>query len=267
MKRVKRSSRASRPARGGGEPPEQVLFLPEAHGPGEQVRLEGAEAEHALRSLRIRTGDPIHLVDGDGSRHAGSVARIEKHSLEVRIESTERLRPWPGRRIWLAAGILRTARMDLLVEKASELGAERFIPLALKHCVARPSEEGVKTERWGRIAVESLKQCRRARLMEVADPLDLDGFLAALPAERHLFVADPGGEDPASLASAHDPAPVVVVVGPEGGLAEEELGILVRHGARRIALGGHRLRAETAGLVLLTLAVAASGGMSAGVDR
>ncbi len=243
-----------------GEEPEQVLYLEDPPVPGQPVRLGGGEAAHARRSLRLRTGSPVSLVDGLGTRYHGRVTALDKQGLEVEVERSEAIPAWPRRRIWLGAGVLRSTRMDVVVEKASELGVERLVPLVLKRCVARPAEAGTKEDRWHRLAVESLKQCRRARLLEVAAPSTLDELLEARPAGARLWVADPAGEAPARAAGDVPPeAPLLLVVGPEGGLAPEEHGVLERAGARFVGLGGHRLRAETAGVALVAAALAVLG--------
>ncbi len=242
--------------------PEQVLYLGSGARVGESIRIEGSEADHARRSLRIRSGDAIHLVDGVGHRFAGHVADLDKRSIEVAVESVEDLSPWPDQRLILAAGVLRSTRMDQVVEKASELGVERFVPLVLARSVARPHEAGAKLDRWRRIAVESLKQCRRATLMDVAEPMELGAFLLTLPETGTLWVADPDGEDPRHRV---DPpwggGPLVCVVGPEGGLDETEMGLLQRRGGLGVRLGGHRLRAETASLALVAAALTVIGAM------
>ena len=239
--------------------PEQVLYLGAPATVGRGARIEGSEADHARRSLRLRSGDQVALVDGCGKRYHGRIASLDRQGLEVTILSEEPLAVWPSREIWLGAGVLRSTRMDGIVEKASELGATRFVPLLLKRCVARPHEEGTKQERWHRIAVESLKQSRRAMLLDVAPPMDLETFLKALPAGRSLWVADPAGEDPAEAARHIRPGLLALLVGPEGGLAPEETGALERAGARFLRLGGHRLRAETAAQTLLGAALTVLG--------
>ena len=239
--------------------PEQVLYAGTAPLPGHPIRLEGSEAEHARRSLRLRTGDPVSLVDGRGGRYHGRIVNLDKHGLEVEVAATERIPAWPGRALWLGAGVLRSTRMDFIIEKASELGVTRMVPLLLKRCVARPAEEGAKHERWHRLAVESLKQSKRANLLELAPPSSLDEFLAGLPAGATVWVADPSGETPTEAASATAEGLLALVVGPEGGLSEEERGLLERHGVRFVGLGGHRLRAETAVVTLLAAALSALG--------
>lgn len=250
-------ARAQSP-RSPGEP-EQVLYLDAPSATGRRARIEGGEASHALNSLRLRSGDAVALVDGCGRRYHGRIVALDRHGLDVDVQSEETLSEWPSRTIWIGAGVLRSTRMDVVIEKASELGAARFVPLLLKRCVARPHEDGAKQERWHRIAVESLKQSKRARLLDVAPPADLDEFLAMLPADRSLWVADPSGEDPAEAARQTPSGPLVLVVGPEGGLSPEEMGILERAGARFVRLGGHRLRAETAAQTLLAAALTVLG--------
>ena len=197
---------------GSPSPPEQVLYLDTPPVLGEEVQVEGAEAQHA-RSLRLRTGDPVHVVDGRGGRYRGRVTALGKHGIRLRLDAEERLRVWPAREIWLGAGVLRSTRMDFLIEKASELGVTRLVPLLLQYCVARPHEDGAKQERWHRLAVESLKQSRRARLLEVTPPMGLEEFLGALPSPHALWVADPAGSAPAKAAMGVGTEALALVVG------------------------------------------------------
>ncbi|NNF06948.1 MAG: 16S rRNA (uracil(1498)-N(3))-methyltransferase, partial [Candidatus Eisenbacteria bacterium] len=220
---MKRSQSTGRRRNSEAEP-EQVLYFPEGAQANTTVHLDGPEAQHAQKSLRLRSGDPVVLVDGKGERFHGVIQDMGKRSFEVSIERIEALTPWPSPSICLAAGVLRTSRMDWLVEKASELGAGRFVPLIMDRSVAKPSEGGSKVERWRRIAVESLKQCKRSHLLQVEEPQGLEAFLESLTGEP-LFFAEPSGEP---LQSFADPAPAVtLVVGPEGGISEIEQGQLV----------------------------------------
>jgi 16S rRNA (uracil1498-N3)-methyltransferase len=149
--------------------------------------------------------------------------------------------------------------MDVIIEKASELGVARLIPLALERCVARPHEAGAKQERWHRLAVASLKQAKRARLMEIEAPASLDRFLDDLDPRTTIWAADPRGVEPSRAAGKTGPGPVALVVGPEGGLSPREGELLQDRGALWVGLGGHRLRAETAAVTLLVSALSALG--------
>jgi 16S rRNA (uracil1498-N3)-methyltransferase len=240
-------------------PPEQVLYQDADLVPGRRTRLVGSEADHGKRSLRLRSGDPVHLVNGRGSRYQGRVVDLGKQFLEIEVVSEEALPVWPRRPIWLGAGVLRSTRMDTLVEKASELGVTRFVPLLLERSVARPGEEGAKEERWHRIAIESLKQSRRARLMDVDPPRGLDAFVGDLPPGTMLWVADPEGEDPVLAARGASTGPLALVVGPEGGLSPRERSFVTGRKALLVSLGGNRLRSETAAMTLLTAALVTLG--------
>lgn len=236
-------------------PPEQVLFQDEDLLAGHVTRLTGSEADHARRSLRLHRGDPIHLVNGHGIRCRGRIMDVGKQFVDIAVEAGEILPVWPRRTIRLGAGVLRSSRMDFLVEKASELGVSSLTPLVLERSVARPGAEGAKEDRWHRLAVESLKQCRRAFLMELAEPLGLEAFLAARPEGDTLWMADPAGEDPSWAASRTGPGTLTLVVGPEGGLSPRERDLLLGGGGLAVRLGGHRLRAETAAATLITAAL------------
>jgi 16S rRNA (uracil1498-N3)-methyltransferase len=158
--------------------------------------------------------------------------------------------------------------MDILIEKASELGVARLVPLHLTRSVARPHEAGVKEDRWRRLAVESLKQSKRSHLMEVAAPVPLEAFLEGVPEGAGLWWADPRGISPLAAAARTQasPGPLVLVVGPEGGISPPEAGLLRDRGGIPVGLGGNRLRAETAALGLVTAALAAIGEMGKTAD-
>jgi 16S rRNA (uracil1498-N3)-methyltransferase len=236
-------------------PPEQVLYQDADLAPGRTTRLSGSEADHARRSLRVRSGDTVHLVNGRGCRYQGRVLDLGKQFVDIEIQSEETLLVWPRRSVWLGAGVLRSTRMDTLVEKASELGVSRFVPLLLERSVAKPGGEGMKEERWHRLAIESLKQSHRSRLMEVDVPRTLEIFLGALPSGAAVWVADPDGENPRRMPDLPPGAALALVVGPEGGLSSREGEFLIQRGARPVALGRNRLRAETAAISLVTAAL------------
>jgi len=234
--------------------PEQVLYQDAMLSPGGTTRLEGSEADHARKSLRLRSGDAVHLVNGRGRRYQGRVIDLGKQFVDVEIQAEELLPVWPRANIWLGAGVLRSTRMDTLVEKASELGVRRFVPLVLERSVAKPDGEGTKEGRWHRLAVASLKQSRRAELMEVDVPRTLEAFLNGLPPEAKIWAADPEGENPRDVQVTR-PEMMALVVGPEGGLSSRERSLLAERKARFLALGRNRLRAETAAIALVTAAL------------
>ena len=247
------------PAEEEGGLPEQVLYHPDLAAP--RLTLDPDESRHAIKSLRLRSGDKVVVADGKGSWGLGRITGIGKKRVEVTVSRVEARPRWPRRELWLGMGVLKSQRMDLVLEKASELGVSRFTPLLMQRCVARPGRGGAKDERWHRLALESMKQSRRSHLMGVAGPQELPDFLDRLPEEREVWVADPEGSPPPEPGGA---GPLVLVVGPEGGLAPEELERLRACGSKAISLGGNRLRAETAALALTVTALQRLGSFDVG---
>jgi 16S rRNA (uracil1498-N3)-methyltransferase len=226
---------------------------------GSKAVLEGAEASHVKNVLRLRRGAAVGLVDGAGFEYTAEIDRIVPGRVELAVTGRQ---PAPGRavvRVWVAQGCLKEKKMDRVVRQLSELGAARFIPLICERVVARPEagRAGFRRERWRKIAIESLKQCRRGDLMEIAE---ITTFEAALEqgrscAARILFwekacepptVARAGGAETA-------PPSVMVLLGPEGGFTEQEARAAEAAGFIPSALGPRILRAETAAVAACAL--------------
>jgi 16S rRNA (uracil1498-N3)-methyltransferase len=147
----------------------------------------------------------------------------------------------------LAAGLLKGARWDFLVEKGTELGATHIVPLAGGRAVATTA----RRDRWTRIALAAAKQSLRARIPAIDAPCTVEGLLGAWP-RAHVFVAEEGASAgaPATRPPAGD---LLLVVGPEGGIPPPERERLMEAGARGVSLGPRRLRSETAALAMLAL--------------
>ena len=218
-----------------------------------RVTLTGPVARQIARVLRLGPGDGILLFDEEGVEHAARLLRVAPSRVEAAVEGTSR----PGResplRLTVAPALLRGPRMDLLVEKATELGVTAVAPLLLRRCVATGSG---RLTRWRAIAREAAEQSGRTRLPAIEAPVPLATFLATLPAEaiRLALWEGEGGLPFRSLDGAVlRRQPAVLVVGPEGGLSPEEVGTLREAGFTLLTLGPRILRAETAPLAALTL--------------
>jgi len=217
---------------------------------GERCRVSEEEGHH-LRVRRAEKGELVELRDGAGLVGTGRVAPAGE-GWEVEVVQTRR-EPRPPA-LTLAAGAGDRERFGWLVEKAAELGVTRVVPLETERTagVATRVRAG-QIGKLRRVAMEALKQCGASWACEVADPVTLAAFLE-LPVEGARWLADAQGEaGPAEL----DAEPVTVVVGPEGGLTQEEIERL--RGARyvAVALGPFTLRYETAALAAAALVAAA----------
>jgi 16S rRNA (uracil1498-N3)-methyltransferase len=210
-----------------------------------------AEARHYLADvLRLGPGAPVEVFDGLGGRYLGTLEDgLETVALGPRQEARA-----GAPRISLLFAMARGEKADLVVQKATELGAARLVPFAAARSVVRlePSRAEARAGRWRRIAEEAARQCGRADVPAIAAPAGLDAALAGLPPGTESFVFHPGGAS-LSQVDAAGAAALAAVVGPEGGLTEEELAACRRAGAIAVSLGPRVLRAETAAIVAVAL--------------
>jgi 16S rRNA (uracil1498-N3)-methyltransferase len=220
------------------------------------VTVEGAEAHHLATVCRLRPGAAVCLFNGDGRQYPAVVAAVERKRviLEVQsVESPQRELPFP---LEIGVPLPKGDRAQFLVEKLTELGATRLVPLRTSRSVVLPREgKWGKLERW---VIEASKQCGRNTLMEIAPLTDWASYAgrADLPALRGL--AHPGGKESPPLPQGGCDG-VALAVGPEGGFTEEEVALAVAAGWRRVGLGPRTLRVETAAIVLAGVVGAAAG--------
>jgi 16S rRNA (uracil1498-N3)-methyltransferase len=209
------------------------------------ARLPEEEARHLVRVLRARPGDAVRAFDGRGREVEAVVVVVDRDGAEVEIRG-EVAAPRPIREVVLVTAAPRGERMEWLVEKATEAGVARIVPLAAERSVRK--EAGPSSlRRWRRAAVEAAKQCGRATVPDVAEPTTLVEALTSTPADAR-FIATPGAA--ARLPDLVAAAPrVAVFVGPEGGFDLDETAALAQAGARAYGLGGLILRVETAAVL------------------
>ncbi len=216
---------------------------------GAQVTLDGVQAHYLARVMRVSPGDAVILCDNVTGEWAARVAQSGKR--DVVLDVVEKLRPReqvPD--FWLCPALLKKDRFDLVLEKASELGAARIVPVLTRRCVA----DKLNPERATTILTEAAEQCARTVLPELADLAKLDALLREWPQGRALYFADEQGGEPAATAFAAHPGPAALLIGPEGGFDEAEREAVRAHPqARPISLGPRVLRGETAAIAGMAL--------------
>lgn len=216
--------------------------------------LTAEEARHLARVLRAQVGEEVTLFDGQGGSWLGRIERIDRDAVTLavgpRSEAVD-----PPLRLTIAAALPKGERQKWMVEKLTELGCGRLLPLDTARSVAEGTAAAVARLR--RSGIEACKQCGRDRLMAIDESRGLAALIAAgRPAGGVAVVADPAGTD--SLAASLPPTgEVLAVIGPEGGLDEAERAALNAAGFRRISLGPHVLRIETAAVAVAALVAAA----------
>jgi 16S rRNA (uracil1498-N3)-methyltransferase len=230
------------------------VFVDAALEPGTLIGLPDRAAGHVTRVLRLRSGAPLTVFNGRGGEYSASIERVRGSEVTVAVgehQAIERESPFP---LTLAQGISRGERMDLVVQKATELGVSRLVPVLTERSIVRLDEEQFdrKSSHWRAVAIAACEQCGRNRVPEVALPAPLRELLRQPPGESVRLLLSPAAtrriEDVSRPASS-----VTVLIGPEGGLSAEEQADAQAAGFTAVNLGPRVLRTETAAIAALTL--------------
>ena len=229
------------------------LFVRAALGDGARVELDAAQANYLGNVLRLREGGELLLFDGRSGEWLGRIAEAGKKRMTLTVErQTRDAETIPD--LWLAFAPVKRTQTDWLVEKATELGAAKLLPVITQRTIA----ERVRLDRLEAIAIEAAEQCGRTLLPDISEPLPLAHLLEHRDAARTLYFADEAGGEAA--ANAFAPGPAVILTGPEGGFTDDEReAIRAAPNAIAISLGPRILRAETAALAALATYMALAG--------
>jgi 16S rRNA (uracil1498-N3)-methyltransferase len=236
-------------------PPKSLprLFVRGELADGASVNLDAAQANYLGNVMRLSEGGQVLLFDGVSGEWLARIAESGKKRMTLLVDRrTREAEAVPD--AWLAFAPVKRTETDWLVEKATELGAARLLPVITQRTIV----DRVKLERLEAIAIEAAEQCGRTRLPEIAEPVKLDALLKSRDAARTLYFADENGGE--AVASAFRPGPALLLTGPEGGFTDEErAAIRAASGSIAISLGPRILRAETAALAALATYMALAG--------
>ncbi|NMB00221.1 MAG: 16S rRNA (uracil(1498)-N(3))-methyltransferase [Firmicutes bacterium] len=223
-----------------------------------KVVIYGDDAHHITRVLRLTHGTTIECVDPSGTVHRVSIEELGSKVVGV-IQGTSTESQESPVYFTLFQGLAKGDKMDLVVQKAVELGASEIVPFSSRFSVVKldPKQAENRKKRWERIALEAAKQCGRTRLATVSDLHSFKELVAEVQkrhSEGNLVLLAYEGEKQVSLGDlTGNPKAVSAIVGPEGGFAPDEVEELTRAGAQVCTLGPRILRTETAGLVMLSV--------------
>jgi len=236
-------------------PPKSLprLFVRQPLSEGAPIELDAGQANYLGNVMRLKEGAQLLVFDGGSGEWLARIAEAGKKRMTLAVERrTREAETVPD--MWLAFAPVKRTQTDWLVEKATEIGAARLIPVMTRRTVA----ERVKLERLEAIAIEAAEQCGRTVLPEIAEPIALRKFLDERDTPRTLYFADENGGEAA--ATAFKSGPSLILTGPEGGFTDEERTLI--RGARNavaISLGPRILRAETAALAALAAYMSIAG--------
>ena len=217
---------------------------------GSRAVLAGDEARHVARVMRARAGDGLEVFDGQGQWWTATVTSVERSEVRLELGKCFSEPATAGPSLTLAVALPKGERQKWLIEKLTELGVARLVPLQTVHGVAEPTTAAI--ERLRRSVIEAYKQCGRCRLLEITDPSPLSALTSLAPTALRLL-ADPGGVPPAAAATPTG-GDLLVAIGPEGGFTAEEVATAEAAGFQRVSLGPHILRIETAAIAMAAIA-------------
>ncbi len=222
-----------------------------------KVKITGGDAVHISKVLRTEVGEILTLCDGEGTDFTAKVTECQKDCISLDIIKTSPCLAEPNVSVTLFQGLPKQGKMDYIIEKCTELGVLRIVPVKTKRSVVKIDDkksEAKKLERWQKIANESVKQCGRGTIPVVSDVMsvkeaiafskDLDLTIAAYECETEVSIK--------SVLSGKSPKSVGIFIGPEGGLDDKEIELFKEANIKTVTLGKRILRTETAGHTVLT---------------
>jgi len=224
------------------------FFVDPADLTGEVAVVRGDEARHAVQVLRLKVGERLLVADGSGRVAEAMAVAVDCGEVRARVEA---VRVVPPRRpaLTVVAGLVKGGKLDLVVQKLTELGVERIAPAVCRRSVVDwdGRKRAAARDRWAAVALAAAKQCHRDRVPVVAPVDDLAVQVTASPGPR-LVCWEEGGQPLSAALPADPPDALTLVVGPEGGLEAGEVAACAEAGAVPVTLGPLVLRAETAAI-------------------
>lgn len=225
------------------------FYLPHAEAPKSRVALSETESHHARSVLRMRDGDLITVFDGDGREFEAVISSVGKK--ETLVDITTEISPSSAEsplRITLVSSLIKGDKLDLVIQKAVELGVVRFVPIAAGRSVVDAASANKKLDRWRKIALDACKQSGRARLIEIGEVSTLGDMLSS-SGDKVFFSERDGGK----IADVKVSGDVTLFIGPEGGWEDSEISAAENAGCQMVTLDGRILKADTGAIVAVSL--------------
>lgn len=233
------------------------FFVDPHHINQNQALITGADAKHIIKVLRLKSGDLVTILDGNGNKYQGTIKELTRDTVILHLGARQLAGGQAPISITLAQCLPKGDKLELVIQKGTELGVNSFVPLKCTRSVVKlDHKKGLeRRERWQRVAMEAAKQCRRPTIPQVQQPMDLVTLLSNAPADALILM--PFEEEVGSLKTVLESKPdskeIYIIIGPEGGFGPEEVSLAKEYGAQTVSLGPRILRTETAGLALVSV--------------
>lgn len=237
----------------------QQFFVTADQVRGEQIYIEGSDVNHMKNVLRMHPGESVRISDGSNRRYICQIKEYTEEQAILTIVEEDETNAELASRIYLFQGLPKGDKMEMIVQKAVELGVYKIAPVAMKRCVVRLDDKKAakKVDRWGEIAKSAAKQSGRGIVPKVGSVLKFEEAVTLSKELDVVFVPyelAEGMEETRRLISAVKPGQSVgIFIGPEGGFEKDEVEKLKEAGASEITLGSRILRTETAGMTALSI--------------
>ncbi len=233
------------------------FYVPQPRIEKGMMRVEGSEVRHIRRVLRLKTGDEIVVFNGSAKEYQGTIVKEGPSSVVIMIQNIYSSQRESHLEITLAQSLLKGDKMDYLVQKATELGIKEIVPFFSSRSVPslEKSRRVIRHHRWERVAVEASKQCGRGVVPKIEPLQDYSEMLkTASPDSLRLILWEREGKRlKEALEGSKEKKKIFFIIGPEGGLSQEEVEHAKRNGFTPVTLGRRILRSETASLCLLSI--------------
>jgi 16S rRNA (uracil1498-N3)-methyltransferase len=223
---------------------------------GARISIAGEDVRHIATVLRMQAGDELLLCDGDGAEYTVRITRVERSGITTEITNQSK-RELRHPRITLGQGLPKSDKMDLIVQKATELGAACIVPLVTERAVVKVRDEEKRLARWQKIAREAAMQSNRPDMPKIEAIRGFDDYLRTLNSELGTLLLLPWeeGTEPIRNVLRRNPAVqnIIVLIGPEGGFSKAEAESAKTRGFHPVSLGPNILRTETAAIAVLSM--------------
>ena len=223
--------------------------------------ITGEDAVHIIKSLRMKQGEALTICDSEEIRHDCVIESVTGGEVEVRVTDSYRCENEPGTFVTLYQALAKGDKMDLIIQKAVELGVKEIVPIMTDRCVSRPDEKSMKKkiERWNKIALQAAQQSRRGAVPKVQPLMTLEQ--AAKAAGNSAVVCYELGGSPLGDLTASRQEKLSLFIGSEGGFEKSEIDTIISNGGECATLGSRILRAETAPIAALSIIMYLTGNL------
>jgi 16S rRNA (uracil1498-N3)-methyltransferase len=235
------------------------FFVPKNSIVDNNATIDGEDVKHIYKVLRLQVGDKVSVNNCEGKEYVGEITLIDKKEVIINLLEESSINNESPIEVYLFQGMPKSTKMDLIVQKNTELGVKAITPVITERVVVKTElKEFKKVDRWNRIALEASKQSKRSLVPEINVPIEFDNLLEELKS-MDLVVVPYENEDGYGIKKLVENIDktqikkVAIIIGPEGGFEESEILKLKELGAGIVTLGPRILRTETAGFTCLSL--------------